>query len=187
VLYCYVDRKSDSANLSPSPAMQLAVMTAADTVSVEINELFVPDRFVLQRHAAEQVPQRDLKNITTHVTLPLGCARGSVRYLRTLNFPLAIDGAARLQTEIDEVRECAEYWVGSRADEAGYMKNALKARVRAVTVALRAAETSIAASGGRAHLLTHPAQRRLREAGFYATMALTPDTQAALMEMFIND
>jgi hypothetical protein len=91
-----------------------------------------------------------------------------------------------LQAEIDTIRSDSQYWNGSRADQPDYRGNALRVRAGAVSVALRAAETAIAASGGRAHLLTHPAQRRLREAGFYATMALTADTQAALMETFSN-
>ena len=186
MLFCYVDRASSQDNLDPTPSMHLAVMTAADTVSIDICDLFIADRYVLQRRDAEHMTRSDYCSITSHVTLPLGCSRGSVRYLRSLGKPISVEAAERLSAEIDAIRADSLYWNGSRADEPEYKVRALKVRAGAISVALRAAETAIAASGGRAHLLTHPAQRRLREAGFYATMALTADTQAMLMETFTH-
>ncbi len=195
MLFCYVDRRSaaEAGAIEASEPMQLAVMTAADTISLEIRDLIVPARYVLQRRDADYMQRSDFAGITSHVTLPLGCARGSAEYLASLapNQPQASEAATRLNSEIADCRAQSIAWSGSRAlgsgmDADSYKTNALRVRAEAINLALRAAETAIAASGGKAHLLTHPAQRRLREAGFYATMAMTSDTQTALMETFTH-
>jgi alkylation response protein AidB-like acyl-CoA dehydrogenase len=186
VLYTFVDKHKSADHLVASDPMQLAVMTASDTVSLDCIDLFIEDRYVLSVKEPGHMKRSDYCNITSHVTLPLGCARGSVGYLNALGTPVAKDAAGRLQAEIDTCREQSQTWGSSKADEPDYHSNALKARASAVNIALRAAETAIAASGGRAHLITHPAQRRLREAAFYSTMALTADTQGALVEIFTD-
>ena len=195
MLFCYIDRRSaeQAGSLEASEPMQLAVMTAADTISLKIRDLIVPAKYVLQRRDADYMKRSDFVGITSHVTLPLGCALGSAEYLTSLapSQPQANDAALRLNSEIADCRTQSIAWSGSRAlgsgvDADSYKTNALRVRAEAINIALRAAETAIAASGGRAHLLTHPAQRRLREAGFYATMAMTSDTQTALMETFTH-
>ncbi len=195
MLFCYVDRRSaaEAGAVEASEPMQLAVMTAADTISLKIRDLVVPARYILQRRDADYMQRSDFAGITSHVTLPLGCARGSAEYLASLapNQPQASEAAMRLNSEIADCRAQSIAWSGSRAlgsgmDADSYKTNALRVRAEAINLALRAAETAIAASGGKAHLLTHPAQRRLREAGFYATMAMTSDTQTALMETFTH-
>jgi hypothetical protein len=185
-LFAYVDRAESADRLIASPPMELAVMTASDTVSVEIDDLFVTDAHVLQLCAADHMERSDYRGITGHVTLPLGCARGSVAFLRGLGKPLFAEAADCFSTEVESIRSDSLHWNASRADDPQYRQNALRVRAGAVSVALRAAQTSIAGGGGRSHLLVHPAQRRLREAGFYATMALTADTQAALTEAFTH-
>lgn len=183
MLFCYVDIKDAGSSMIPSPPMQLAVMTAVDTVSVKIDGLLVEERYVLQKRAADHMKNSDFRSITGHCVMPLGCARGSAEYLATLGKEQATEASEQFFREINHCREESHYWTGARADDAEYRENALRVRATSISIALRAAETAIAASGGRAHLLTHPAQRRLREAGFYATMAQTSDTQSALMEI----
>jgi alkylation response protein AidB-like acyl-CoA dehydrogenase len=185
-VYVYIDRHKSAAEIVASAPVEVQVMNSADTVAVEFRDLFVPDRDVLFSRPASEMRRGDYCGITGHVTLPLGCALGSVRYLRTIakGRENVVAAADRLQQQIDLCREQSIYWSGSRADEPCYFENALNSRSTAISLAFRAAQTAIAATAGKSHLLSCPAQRRYREASFYATVAQTADIQANLIELF---
>jgi hypothetical protein len=53
-------------------------------------------------------------------------------------------------------------------------------------LAMRAAYAVVTATGGTAHLLTSPAQRRLREAVFYTTVAQTEDLRTEMLELLVS-
>jgi len=190
LLYFYVPIPPAKDALQPSEPLRLAAMNSSDTVRVAIRDLFVQDRCLLYSFEADSMRRSDYCRITGHSWLPLGCAMGSVEYLRSLaqsgNRPALRPTADKLASEIESLKAEAFYWNASRADEPEYKPRALAARTGAIKVALRAAGASIAATGGRAHLLDHPAQRRLREAGFYSTLGLTPDVQSALLETYTH-
>ncbi len=186
IVYCYIDIKSHPDTLTVSEPVRTATMDAGDTVRVFMKDLFVPDRYFLfeREHDAQQ--KADYSNIAGPIQMPLGCARGCARHLRRLGEQrkrqLFLDAADHFESEVDCVRDRAREWNGSRSAEPGYKENALKARAAAIQLASRAAEATVAANSGAAHLLTNPAQRRHREASFYATVAQTADTQQAFLE-----
>lgn len=190
LLYFYVPIPAAGSSLEASPPMRLAAMDSSDTVRVSVRDLFVEGRYLLYSLEPDSLRRRDFCGITGHSWQPLGCARGSVALLRSLaaasSRPALVELADNLAAEIDQWRHEAVYWNASRADEPEYRDRALAARAGAIDIALRAASAAIAATGGRAHLLTNPAQRRLREAGFYSTLALTPDVQTALLECYAH-
>ena len=190
LLYFYVPIPPAGSSISASPPLRLAAMDASDTVRVTARNLFVPDRYLLYTLEPDSLRRRDYCGITGHSWQPLGCAQGSVGLLRSLgassNRPKLAETADSLVAEIDHWRHEAVYWNASRAEEPEYRQRALAARAGAIDVGLRAAAAAIAASGGSAHLLSNPAQRRLREAGFYSTLALTPDVQTALLECYAH-
>lgn len=189
LFYFYVPIPPAQASLVASEPMRLAAMDASDTVRVTVRDLFAPERYLLYQLEPNSLRRRDYCGITGHSWQPLGCARGSVELLRSLaaqNRPTLESIADALGAEIKQCRDEAIYWNASRADEPEYKDRALAARATAIDLGLRAAGAAIAATGGRAHLLTNPAQRRLREAGFYSTLALTPDVQTALLENYAH-
>ncbi|HEX5323938.1 MAG TPA: acyl-CoA dehydrogenase family protein [Capsulimonadaceae bacterium] len=190
LLYFYVPIPPAKDSLQPSEPMRLSAMDASDTVRVTIQDLFAEDRFMLFTVEPDSMRRSDYCRITGHAWLPLGCAQGSVDLLRSMaesaNRPNLRPIADKLAADIERYQTEALEWSAARADEPDYKQCALAARTGAIKVALRAAGAAIAATGGRAHLLTHPAQRRLREAGFYSTLALTPDVQTALLETYTH-
>ena len=188
-IYFYVPKAGNEAGIMPGPRIPLVVMNASDTVEVTL-DLFLPDEYVLSDRPAEALKRSDYCGISGHVYLPLGGARGSVRYLEALaekrgNEAFA-HAAEELTREIDACRREALAWNGACADQADYKGHALHARAAAIVLAVRAAHATVTATGGGAHLLTAPPQRLLREAIFYTTMAQTPDVQNGTLDLLLS-
>jgi len=189
-LFVYVDKEQCGASLMAGPPLPLVVMAASDTVEVEVRDLFIPDEFVLARRPAEALRRADDNTITTHVALPLGCARGCARYLREMASQPGREAlgqtAFALTLEIDGCRREALTWNCDCAAHPDYKTHALRARATANVLALRAAHATVIATGGRAHLVTSVPQRLLREAQFYGTAVQTPDVQASTLDQLIS-
>lgn len=187
-LFAYVPK---SVSTLPTPALALHVMSASDTVEVDLNEVFVPSTNVIGMRPAEDLRRSDYCGISGHVFLPLGCARGSVRYLRELaaarQSDRLIEIADIFEREIDACRREAIIWNGSCADMPGYKEHALGARTLAIELAVRGAHAAVAATGGAAQMLDHAPQRLMREAVFYTTLAQTPDVQAGTLDRLVKN
>jgi alkylation response protein AidB-like acyl-CoA dehydrogenase len=186
VIYSYISIKDHPKTLTVSDPVRVATMDAGDTVRVFMKDLFVPTKLKLFERDADYMKRSDFSNIAGPIQMPLGCARGCARQLRKLGEQrgrkVFVDAADHFDAEVRRVRDLAQEWNSARSGEPDYKPNALRARAAAIHLAARASEACVAANGGGAHLLTNPAQRRHREASFYATVAQTPDTQAALLE-----
>ena len=189
-LFVHVDKGQNQAALSASAPLPLVVMSASDTVEVEVSDLFIPEERVLARRPAEALKAADGKSITAHAALPLGCARGCARYLRDLAAQPGREAlcqtAFALTLEIDGCRREALTWNCDCAAHPDYKTHALRARATANVLALRAAHATVIATGGRAHLVTSAPQRLLREAQFYGTAVLTPEVQASTLDQLIS-
>ena len=185
-LFAYVPKAGNEVSLRADAPIELHVMTASDTVEVDLCGLFVPQSHVVGLAPAEKLRRNDFCGISGHVFLPLGCARGSVRYLRDLAVQR---GNARLteiadifEQEIDACRREAIQWNGSCADMPEYKERALGARTLSIDLAVRTAHAAVAATGGTAQMIDRVPQRLMREAVFYTTLAQTPDVQAGTLE-----
>jgi len=191
ITYSYIAIRDHAKSLIVSEPIKVSVMNSGDTVRVLIKDLFIPDRFMLFKREPDHQKRFDYGNIAGPIQMPLGCARGCAGQLRAIgasrNNPIFMEAAEHFECEVDAVRREARNWNASRSGEPGYKERALAARAHAIRLAMRAAEACIAASSGAAHLLTNPAQRRHREASFYATVAQTTDTQSALLEALTYD
>lgn len=189
-LFAYVPKQGLAGKMEAGLRIPLAVMNASDTVEVTFMGLVVPDELVLSVRPAEALTRGDFCGISGHVFLPLGCARGSIRYLHSLaerrNQPSFAEAADALAREVDECRRKALLWSGACADLPEYKEHALQARAEAIMLATRAAHAAVTATGGSAHLLSQPPQRLLREAIFYTTTAQTRDVQSATLDLLLS-
>jgi alkylation response protein AidB-like acyl-CoA dehydrogenase len=189
-LFAYVPKTTPEDGITATPALPLAAMAASDTVEVAFNNVIVPDRYILYIRPAESLRRADFCGITGHAVFPLGCARGSVHYLRAL---AAQRGSSHLETvanaferEIAACRKETLIWTGACVDLPDYKEHALRARSEAIVLATRAAHAAVAATGGSAHLLHNAPQRLMREAVFYTTLAQTADVQAGTLDLLIS-
>jgi len=185
-LFAYVPKAGNEHAMKPDAPVELHVMNASDTVEVDLTSLFVPQSHVIGVSPVEKLRRNDYCGISGHVFLPLGCARGSVRYLRDLaaqrGNPKLAGIAEAFEREIDACRREAIRWNGSCADMPDYKEHALGARTQSIELAVRAAHAAVAATGGTAQLLGRAPQRLMREAVFYTTLAQTPDVQAGTLD-----
>jgi alkylation response protein AidB-like acyl-CoA dehydrogenase len=186
-MYAYVPTKGNEAALTPSEPISLHVMNASDTVEVAVSNLFVPIETVIREKPAADMRRDDICGISGHVFLPLGCARGSIHYLRELaakrgNARL-LDMADHFEREVEGCRREALAWFGAACvDMPDYKEHALHSRTWAIELAVRAALAAVAATGGTGQMLNSPAQRLMREATFYTTLAQTPDVQSGTLD-----
>lgn len=183
-LFAYVP-KNDPA-IDAGPPIELHVMNAADTVEIDLRDLFVPASNVTGIRPAADLRRSDYCGITSHVFLPLGCARGSIRYLRDLAESRGGDRLREIafgfDREVDNCRTQAVTWNGSCAEMPEYKDHALSARTGAIELAVRAAHAAVAATGGTAQIVDRAPQRLMREAVFYTTLAQTPDVQSGTLD-----
>jgi alkylation response protein AidB-like acyl-CoA dehydrogenase len=175
---------AENEHLRSSPPLPLCAMNASATTEVRLEGLFVPDDDFVRFSSRTEMARGDERNIAGATPPPLGCTRGSVRHLRRIaekraGLPAIADAADRLAAELDALRAESRRIADGPKDTRDYKPAALAARTGAIELAVRAAHAAVAASGGAANALTHPAQRRYREAMFYTLAAQTGDILAA--------
>ncbi|MEI6431116.1 MAG: acyl-CoA dehydrogenase family protein [bacterium] len=185
-LFVYVPAEESQSQIS-SPPLPLCAMNASATTEVRLVDHFVPESDFVRYSSHEEMARGDEGSIAAGVHPPLGCATGSLKLLQTLaekrsNLTVIQEAANALEKEIDACRMEARHWAESPKDIPEYKPNALRARVWAIELAVRAAHMSIAAASGAANSLDHPAQRRMREAMFYTLTAQTSDIMTATLQ-----
>jgi alkylation response protein AidB-like acyl-CoA dehydrogenase len=189
-ILAYVDLHENHSKMTASAPLDLVAMRASGTVSVEVEDLFVPSDYVLAVRPNEEIHKSDDREITMHTALPLGCARAAERHLRDFAKQRAreeIDQiATALMFEITHCRREALTWNCECVAHPDYKTNALRARASAIVLAMRAAHAAVAATGGASQLMTAAPQRLLREAQFYTTAVLTPDVQASVLDQLFS-
>lgn len=181
-LYVYAPA-GESEALRSSPPLPLCAMNATATTEVRLEGLFAPEEDFVKFSSRDEMARGDTNGIAGAISPPLGCARGSLKVLRTAaekRSQRSLHQAAdSLEDEINACRAEGFRWADGPKDSPEYKPNALAARAWAIELGVRAAHAAIAASSGAANSLDHPAQRLLREAMFYTVIAQTSDIMTA--------
>jgi alkylation response protein AidB-like acyl-CoA dehydrogenase len=189
-LLAYVDRAQHQEALTASAPMDLCVMAASDTVEVRVTDLHIAEDCVLACQPPEALTHYELRMLTSHAALPLGCARAAAQILHEIGRRPGRDDtthtAMGLTLEIHACRRQALTWHCDCIRHPDYTQYAMRARTSAITLAMRAAFAAVTASGGRAHLRDAAPQRLLREAQFYATAVQTPEIQAGVLDQLVS-
>lgn len=185
-LYVYTEARESDA-LRSTPPLPLCAMNATVTTEVRLTDLFVPQENFVKFSSREEMARGDRNGIAGAVSPPIGCARGSLKLLRELaprrkQLPAIARAADALEAEIASCRANAHQWADGPKDIPAYKPGALHARAWAIELGVRAAHRAVAASGGGANSLAHPAQRRFREAMFYTLTAQTGDILEATLD-----
>jgi len=182
VLFAY-HPLTESAALQPSKPLELAAMGVTQTVEVEVRALRVPEADIVEIHPATWIQQNDRIAVALQSPLALGCAQASIDVLQEeaakKNRPAMTDAAARLERELETVREEAYKAMEENAD----FERSLRARSAAIELAGRAAHAAVIAAAGAGNIAGHPAQRVYREALAFSVLALLPPIQDATLEV----
>ena len=186
VVTVVVDRPADHPALHAGRPQALAVMGATGTVVLGLDGLEVADHDVVGVQTDQAWRRRDRAGSALPPAAPLGIADRAIRLLRErASDPGAASAASSLTVELDERRaaadEVAAAIAGSMVDDRTLDHLVLTGateRDRGLDLARRATDALVAASGGGAMSLEHPAQRLSREATFYLIQAQTGDLRA---------
>lgn len=163
-----------------SAPLRLAVMSASATVRLRFDGLFVPATDVISTFPLAEWRARDRLATAHPHPAPFGVAARAIRLLSEVTDHGAV---AALATDLADCREHAyglEAGVGDDHEVARFVA----ARAWGLDLAQRAASALVAATGGRAMALDHPAQRLMREASFYSIQAQTLDLRRATLDRF---
>jgi alkylation response protein AidB-like acyl-CoA dehydrogenase len=178
-----VDRPYERADVIPGPPQRLSVMRSTGTVAVRFDGVKLDHGNVAGVQPADAWELRDRIGSAMPAPAPLGIAARAISLLRgpAERSETVADAMDRLAQELGACESSADKVsravssVGAGPDDDVESTLALGAaeRDRGLDLARRATDALVAASGGGAMDLAHPAQRLSREATFYLIQAQT--------------
>ena len=190
VVTVVVDEPFEHPALRAGTPQALAVMGSTGTVALGFDGLEVADDDVVGVQSDEAWRLRDRLGSAMPPAAPLGIAGRAIRLLDDATGQEAVDAAAALALRLDERRRAAD----EVADAVGLaladasddlveraVARGAAERDRGLDLARRSTDALVAASGGGAMALSHPAQRLSREATFYLIQAQTGALRAATL------
>jgi alkylation response protein AidB-like acyl-CoA dehydrogenase len=171
------------SGVSIGEPMKLAAMTAANTVTADFQDFFVPEERVALIRPSGWIQNNDQINIAQQGSFALGCAQAGLDILkrnaekRKLDF--ALQAYENLNRELTALRNATEEERGNISDETTQAR--LELRAWQIELAVRCAHAAVTSSSGAANSLANPAQRVYREALVFTVSAQTgPVMQATL-------
>jgi alkylation response protein AidB-like acyl-CoA dehydrogenase len=188
-VFFLLDADAAGPSVRPSPPLAMAAMGASATVRLVFDDLFVPDDEVTSTIDLGHWRGRDRAATSQPHPAPFGLATTATRLLAeqarlagdAAGRP-AVDEAARsLAAELDRCRSRAYALSDSDLSGEGHLDDLVAARARSLDLAMRSAQALVAATGGRAMGLDHPAQRLVREAAFWSIQAQSPALRTATL------
>ncbi|CAM5194371.1 Butyryl-CoA dehydrogenase OS=Castellaniella defragrans (strain DSM / CCUG 39792 / 65Phen) OX=1437824 GN=BN940_11296 PE=4 SV=1 [Castellaniella denitrificans] len=163
---------SPALTLRPCPAF--AGMEGTGTYGVHLKNAWIPPRDVLAEPAAFEDYIGRIKPgfLLMQIGMGLGLVRASLETIRATNQRLS-----HVNTYLDDQEDTLERDLQAllaetarlaRLDRDALLLDILRARARASELGLRATQSAALHAGAAGYLMSHPAQRRLREALFVA-------------------
>ena len=178
--------EQEAGRLEFSEPMRLASMEPAQTVAARFVDYFVPDDHVLYQKPGNWIEDNDMINVALQSPFALGCAAAALDIVednhQRKGIPIILSTLNALKKELEECRNEAYFAMDDKSDNI----RSLKARGRAVELALRCAATAVVTSSGAGNSLRHPAQRVYREALVFSVSAQTAAIMEATLENLIR-
>ena len=187
VVSVVIDRPELQPALRAGEQQALAVMGATGTVALGFDGVVCADEDVIGVQPSEAWRRRDRLGSALPLPAPLGIADRAIRLLgERATLPGMASAVASLGASLadrhDRADAVAALVSGSLfADDPieDAVAEGAAERDRGLDLARRSTDALVAASGGGAMSLEHPAQRLSREAGFYLIQAQTGELRAA--------
>jgi alkylation response protein AidB-like acyl-CoA dehydrogenase len=179
---------TDQTGIKVSPPMELAAMGAANTVSVQFTDFFVPNSLVAFIKPADWIKHNDLINIALQGHFAIGCCQAGLDVLLSVaekkDLCALKDAHDALSRELQSLREATRQAQQGAHEET--TDERLKVRAWAIELAVRCAHAAVTAASGAANSLAHPAQRIYREALVYTVSAQTVPIMEATLDRLIR-
>ncbi|HMS56687.1 MAG TPA: acyl-CoA dehydrogenase family protein [Fimbriimonadaceae bacterium] len=169
-----------------SPPMELAAMQSAQTVTADLDGVFLSEDDVAFIHPPRWIHANDMLNIALQAHFALGCAQAGLDIFhrgmskKPTSVGVLTDAYENLVGELDSCRSRLAV-IQERPDSVTDAEK-LDVRTQAIELSVRCAHAAIAVTGGSANSNHHPAQRVLREALVFTVSAQT----APIMEATVR-
>jgi alkylation response protein AidB-like acyl-CoA dehydrogenase len=173
VVFVFAEAR-EQPGLTPSAPMRLAALTAARTVSLELDGLRVPAEAVVLRAAQEEFAAVDLPRAANASPAVFGVARAALDLVA--RSPEGEETAEALGARLDQVRREA-YALADRPAGHDCVPERLAVKTRAYDLLRAATTAAIVAGGGRSMELGSRAQRLAREGMFLLVQGQTAEAR----------
>ncbi|WP_435282874.1 acyl-CoA dehydrogenase family protein [Streptomyces koelreuteriae] len=160
--------------LAPSAPMRLAALTAARTVSLELDGLWVPDDAVVLRVPQKEFALVDLPRAANASPAVFGVADAALDLVA--DTPDGQDPARSLRARLDDVRREA-YALADHPVPHECVPERLAVKTRAYDLMRAATTAAVVAGGGRSMALDSRAQRLAREGMFLLVQGQTAEAR----------
>ncbi|MFF7376593.1 acyl-CoA dehydrogenase family protein [Streptomyces massasporeus] len=173
VVFVFAEARAQPG-LTPSAPMRLAALTAAHTVSLELDGLWVPDESVVLRTSQEEFALVDLPRAANASPAVFGVADAALDLVAQT--PEGRATARSLRARLDAVRQEA-YALADRPAPQDSVPERLAVKTRAYDLLGAATTAAIVAGGGRSMALDSRAQRLAREGLFLLVQGQTAEAR----------
>ncbi len=185
-LFFVLDAGGAGPSVQASPPLGLAAMGASATVRLAFDGLFVPADDVVSTIDLGQWRARDRAGTSKPHPAPLGLATTATRLLaaRAEAAPgqtAPARAAVALAAELHACRARSYALSDLLRHDDTHLADLVEARAWGLDLAMRSAQALVAATGGRAMSLDHPAQRLVREAAFWSIQAQSSTLREATL------
>ncbi|MDQ0604066.1 alkylation response protein AidB-like acyl-CoA dehydrogenase [Streptomyces canus] len=177
IVFAFADAR-DQPGLRASEPMRLAALTAARTVSLELDGLWLPEESVVLRTPREKFALVDLPRSTNTSPAVFGVAYAALRVLEDAG---EAETARELRGQVDEVRRRA-YELADHPVAHEHVEERLALKTRSYDLMRAATTAAIVAGGGRTMDVRHPAQRLAREGLFLLVQGQTSPVRGAHLD-----
>ncbi|MFF5499312.1 acyl-CoA dehydrogenase family protein [Streptomyces aquilus] len=177
IVFAFADAR-EQPGLRPSAPMRLAALTAARTVSLELDGLWLPESSVLLRTPQEKFALLDIPRSTNASPAVFGLAYAALRIVADSGEP---ETAEALRGGVDEVRQKA-YALADHPVPQEHVEERLALRTRAYDLMRAATTAAVVSGGGRTMDLRNPAQRLAREGMFLLIQGQTSVVRRAHLD-----
>ncbi|MFD5231533.1 acyl-CoA dehydrogenase family protein [Streptomyces qaidamensis] len=173
VVFVFAEAR-EQQGLRASAPMRLAALTAARTVSLELDGLRMPEEAVVLRTSQEEFALVDLPRAANASPAVFGVAYAALDLVART--PDGEETARSLRARLHEVRREA-YALADQPAAPGCVPERLAVKTRAYDLLRAATTAAIVAGGGRAMALESRAQRLAREGMFLLVQGQTAEAR----------
>ncbi len=175
VVFASADAREQPGLRPPAPT-RLVAPTAARTVPLTLDGLWLPEESVLLRTPRDEFARTDIRRSANASPAVFGVASAALDLLATA--PVGRGPAGALRARPDEVRDRA-YVLADHPAPQECLKERPALRTQAYDLLRAATTAAVVAGGGRATSLDNPAQRPAREGMFLLVQGRTAPVRAA--------
>ncbi|MEU5317789.1 acyl-CoA dehydrogenase family protein [Streptomyces sp. NPDC021056] len=177
IVFAFADAR-EQPGMRASEPMRLAALTAARTVSLELEGLWLPEESVVLRTPREKFALVDLPRSTNASPAVFGVAYAALRVLEDSG---EAEVARELRGQVDEVRRQA-YELAEHPVAHEHVEERLALKTRSYDLMRAATTAAVVAGGGRTMDVRHPAQRLAREGLFLLVQGQTSPVRGAHLD-----